>query len=161
MQTAVFSTNGRGTNLHKMENHAPTRRAADLIDRALKQNDYRDTTCALQAVCEYNTLSHPHHCCQITSNPGRTLAKGLATTSRETTRFTEAPPSRRLPKTAAAARIALPTTFPLSHTLKNLPSRFRGPHPTFEPFLFNFKMAELEPPFFFNFQQLLAPGVIF
>eukprot|EP01051_Picozoa_sp_SAG22_P027595 SAG22_NODE_9310_length_597_cov_0.921687_1_plen_45_part_01 len=24
--------------------------------------------------------------------------------------------------------------FPLSHTLKNLPSRFRGPHPTFERF---------------------------
>ena len=34
----------------------------------------------------------------------------------------------------------------LIHPLKNLPSRFRGPHPTFEPFLFNFKMAELEPP---------------
>jgi hypothetical protein len=36
--------------------------------------------------------------------------------------------------------------FPLSHTLKNLPSRFRGPHPTFKPFLFNFKMGGLEPP---------------
>ena len=34
----------------------------------------------------------------------------------------------------------------LIHPLKNLPSRFRGPHPTFEPFLFNFKMGELEPP---------------
>eukprot|EP01051_Picozoa_sp_SAG22_P006160 SAG22_NODE_394_length_11168_cov_19.933869_2_plen_171_part_00 len=27
--------------------------------------------------------------------------------------------------------------------------------PLLAPFLFNFKMAELEPPFFFNFQQLL------
>ena len=34
----------------------------------------------------------------------------------------------------------------LIHPLKNLPSRFRGPHPTFEPFLFNFKMGEPEPP---------------
>eukprot|EP01051_Picozoa_sp_SAG22_P017084 SAG22_NODE_2555_length_2451_cov_15.623299_2_plen_91_part_00 len=34
----------------------------------------------------------------------------------------------------------------LIHPLKNLPSRFRGPHPTFEPFLFNFNMGELEPP---------------
>ena len=34
----------------------------------------------------------------------------------------------------------------LIHPLKNLPSRFRGPHPTFVPFLFNFKMDELEPP---------------
>ena len=25
-------------------------------------------------------------------------------------------------------------------------SRFRGPHPTFEPFLIKFKMDELEPP---------------
>ena len=36
--------------------------------------------------------------------------------------------------------------YPISHTLKNLPSRFRGPHPTFEPFLSNFKMGGLEPP---------------
>ena len=49
------------------------RRAADQIDRVLKQNDYRDTTRALWAVCEYNPLSHPHHCCQITSNLGGTL----------------------------------------------------------------------------------------
>ena len=34
----------------------------------------------------------------------------------------------------------------LIHPLKNLPSRFRGPHPTFEPFLSNFYMAEPEPP---------------
>ena len=36
MHHAVFSPNGRGTNLRKMENHALTRRAADLNDRALK-----------------------------------------------------------------------------------------------------------------------------
>ena len=29
----------------------------------------------------------------------------------------------------------------LIHPLKSLPSRFRGPHPTFEPFLFTFKSS--------------------
>ena len=48
-------------------------RAADQIDRVLKQNDYRDTTRALWAVCEYKPPSHPHHCCQNTSIPGSTL----------------------------------------------------------------------------------------
>ena len=110
MHHAVFSTNGRGTISRKMENHAVMRRAADLNNRVLKQNDYRDTTCVLRTVCEYKPLSHPHHSCQITSNLGSALAKGLATASRETTGFTEEPPSRRLSKTAAAARTALPTT---------------------------------------------------
>ena len=93
-----------------MKIHAAMRRAVDLNNRGLKQNYDRDTTCVLRAVCEYKPLSHPHHCCQITSNLGSALAKGLATASRETTGFTEAPPSRRLSKTAAAARTALPTT---------------------------------------------------
>eukprot|EP01051_Picozoa_sp_SAG22_P013145 SAG22_NODE_1443_length_4412_cov_46.750058_2_plen_92_part_00 len=44
----------------------------------------------------------------------------------------------------------------LIHPLKNLPSRFRGPHPTFEPFLSNFKMGELEPP-----KSLLLSGLGF
>ena len=75
MHHAVFSTNGRGTISRKMENHALTRRAADLNDRVLKQNDYRDTTCVLRTVCEYKPLSHPHHCCQITSNLGSALVR--------------------------------------------------------------------------------------
>jgi len=110
MHHAVFSTNGRGTISCRMKNHAVMRRAVDLNNRVLKQNYDRDTTCVLRTVCEYKPLSHPHHCCQITSNLGSALAKGLATASRETTGFTEAPPSRRLSKTAAAARTALPTT---------------------------------------------------
>eukprot|EP01051_Picozoa_sp_SAG22_P033808 SAG22_NODE_14999_length_359_cov_4.953846_1_plen_115_part_10 len=40
----------------------------------------------------------------------------------------------------------------LIHPLKNLPSRFRGPHPTFEPLLFNFNMGEPEPPKFLLLQ---------
>ena len=47
-----------------------------------EQNDTtRTPTCALYAVCEYETLSHPHHCCQITSNPGSTLGCGVGSTT--------------------------------------------------------------------------------
>ena len=56
-----------------MKIHAAMRRAVDLNNRGLKQNYDRDTTCVLRAVCEYKPLSHPHHCCQITSNLGSAL----------------------------------------------------------------------------------------